>query len=171
MALVISYYNRTPPPYASGPDPGFIVSFLASYLARAVGGSIGLLGRFLNGILGPYSRRKRFVGMAKPHFAQMEVVVDNPPDKHGFTTFTIIRNVGRAGHHYERHVKLDDLLSSPEAARILRISVRHLYRLVKEGRIKCKKQNTHLWFVSRDVQKIQLARKRISGRRETFLIN
>lgn len=109
--------------------------------------------------------------MAKPRFAQMEVVVDNPPDKHGFTTFTIIRNVGRSGHHYERHVKLDDLLSSPEAARILRISVRHLYRLVKEGRIKYKKQKTHLWFVSRDVQRVQLAGRRVSGRRETFLIN
>jgi excisionase family DNA binding protein len=112
-----------------------------------------------------------FVVMAKPRFAQMEVVVDNPPDKHGFTTFTIIRNIGRSGHHYERHVELNDLLSSPEAARILRISVRHLYRLVKEGRIKYKKLKTHLWFVSRDVQRVQLARRRISGRRETFLIN
>lgn len=112
-----------------------------------------------------------FVLMAKPWFAQMEVVFDNPPDKHGLATFTIIRNVGRSGHHYERHVKLNDLLSSPEAARILRISVRHLYRLVKEGRIKCKKQNNHLWFVSRDVQRIRLARKRFSGRREAFLIN
>jgi len=92
--------------------------------------------------------------MAKPRFAQMEVVVDNPPDKHGLTTFTIIRNIGRSGHHYERHVKLDDLLSSHEAAQVLRISVRHLYRLVKEGRIKYKKQNTHLWFVSRDVQRV-----------------
>jgi hypothetical protein len=101
----------------------------------------------------------------------MEVLFDNPPDKHGFTTFTIIRNVGRAGHHYERHVKLNDLLSSPEAARILRISVRHLYRLIKEGRIKCKKQHKHLWFLSRDVQRVQLAGRRVSGRRETFLIN
>ena len=109
--------------------------------------------------------------MAKPHFAQMEVVFNNPPDKRGFTTFTIIRTVGRLGQHYERHVKLDDLLSSPEAARILRISVRHLYRLVKEGRIKCKKQKTHLWFVSRDVQRVQLARRGSSGRRERFLIN
>ena len=109
--------------------------------------------------------------MAKPRFAQMEVVFDNPPDKSGFATFTIIRNVGRADHRYERHVKLDDLLSSPEAARILRISVRHLYRLVKDGRIKCKKHNTHLWFVSRDVQKVQLARRQVSGRREPFLIN
>jgi excisionase family DNA binding protein len=109
--------------------------------------------------------------MAKPRFAQMEVVFDNPPDKHGFTTFTIIRNVGRAGHHYERHVALNDLLSSPEAARILRISVRHLYRLIKEGRIKYKKLKTHLWFVSRDVQRVQLARRRDSDRRETFLIN
>jgi hypothetical protein len=109
--------------------------------------------------------------MAKPRFAQMEVVVDNPPDTQGFTTFTIIRKVGRSDHRYERYVKLDDLLSSPEAARILRISVRHLYRLVKEGHIKCKKQNTHLWFVSRDVQRVQLARGRVSGRRETFLIN
>jgi hypothetical protein len=109
--------------------------------------------------------------MAKPRFAQIEVVFDNPPDKHGFTTFTIIRNVGGSGHHYSRRVKLDDLLSAPEAARILRISVRHLYRLVKEGRIKCKKQKTHLWFVSRDIQKIELARKRASGRQERFLIN
>lgn len=109
--------------------------------------------------------------MAKPRFAQMEVVVHNPPDKHGFTTFTIIRNIWRSGHHYERHVKLDDLLSSPEAARILRISVRHLYRLVKEGRIKYKKQKTHLWFVSRDVQRVQLAGRRVSGQRETFLID
>ena len=114
---------------------------------------------------------KRLIIMAKPRFAQMEVVVDNPPDKHGFTTFTIIRNVGRAGHHYARHVELNDLVSSPEAARILRISVRHLYRLVKEGRIKYKKLNTHLWFVSRDVQRLQLARRRISGGRDTFLIN
>ena len=125
----------------------------------------------LNGTLALDSRTKRFVVMAKPRFAQMEVVFNNPPDKHGFTTFTIIRNVGRLGQHYERHVKLDDLLSSPEAARILRISVRHLYRLVKEGRIKCKKQNTHLWFVSRDVQRVQLARRGSSGRRERFLIN
>ena len=109
--------------------------------------------------------------MAKPRFAQMEVVFNHPPDKQGFTTFTIIRNVGRSGHQYERHVKLDDLLSSPEAARLLRISVRHLYRLVKDGRIKCKKQHTHLWFVSRDVQRVQLARKRGSGQRETVLIN
>jgi hypothetical protein len=109
--------------------------------------------------------------MAKPRFAQMEVVFDNPPDQHGFTTFTIIRNVGRSGHHYERHVKLNDLLSSPEAARILRISVRHLYRLIKEGRIKCKKQHKHLWFLSRDVQRVQLARRRVSDRGETFLIN
>jgi hypothetical protein len=108
--------------------------------------------------------------MAKPRFAHMEVVFDNPPNKHGFSAFTIIRKVGRSGHHYERHVKLDDLLSAPEAARVLRISVRHLYRLVKEGRIKCKKQHTHLWFVSRDVQKIHLARRRVQGRRETFLI-
>ena len=109
--------------------------------------------------------------MAKPRFAQMEVIFDNPPDKHGFTTFTIIRKVGRSDHRYERHVKLDDLLSSPEAARILQISVRHLYRLVKEGRIKCKKQHTHLWFVSKDIQRVQLARRRVSGRRETFLVN
>jgi excisionase family DNA binding protein len=97
----------------------------------------------------------------------MEVVFDNPPDKYGLTTFTIIRKVG--GHHYERHVKLDDLLSSPEAARVLRISVRHLYRLVKEGRIRFKKQHTQLWFVSRDVQRVQLARRQVAGRRETFL--
>jgi excisionase family DNA binding protein len=109
--------------------------------------------------------------MAKPRFAQMDVVFDNPLDKHGFTTFTIIRKVGRSGHHYERHVKLNDLLSSPEAARVLRISVRHLYRLVKEGRIRYKKQHRHLWFVSKDVQRVQLARRQISGRRETFLIN
>ena len=101
----------------------------------------------------------------------MEVVVDNPPDQHGFTTFTIIRNVGRSDHHYERHVELNDLVSSPEAARILQISVRHLYRLVKEGRIKYKKQHKHLWFLSRDVQRVQLARRRVSDRRETFLIN
>ena len=125
----------------------------------------------LNGTLTLNSRRKLFVVMAKPRFAQMEVVFNNPPDKHGFTTFTIIRTVGRSGQHYERHVKLDDLLSSPEAARILRVSVRHLYRLVKEGRIKYKKQNTHLWFVSRDVQRVQLARRRVSSRRERFLIN
>jgi hypothetical protein len=99
------------------------------------------------------------------------VIFDNPPDKHGFTTFTIIRKVGRSDHRYERHVQLDDLLSSPEAARILRISVRHLYRLVKEGRIKCKRQHTHLWFVSRDIQRVQLARRRVSGRREMFLNN
>jgi hypothetical protein len=104
--------------------------------------------------------------MAKPRFAQLEVVFDNPPDTQGFTTLTIIRKVGRSDHHYERHVKLNDLLSSPEAARILQISVRHLYRLVKKGRITCKKQKTHLWFVSRDVQRIRLARQR-----ETFLIN
>src|SRR5438067_10603342 len=109
--------------------------------------------------------------MAKPRFAKMEVVFDNPPDQHGFTTFTIIRNVGSSGQHYERHVKLDDLLSSPEAAQVLRISVRHLYRLVKEGRIKCKKQKTHLWFVSREVQRIQLAHRRVSARREPFMIN
>src|SRR5262249_21242588 len=101
----------------------------------------------------------------------MEVVYDNPPDKHGFTTFTIIRKVGRSDHRYERHVKPDDLLSSPEAAQVLRISVRHLYRLVKAGRIKCKKQHTHLWFVSREVQRVQLAGKRVSGQQETFLIN
>ena len=123
------------------------------------------------GTLALDSRRKLFVVMAKPRFAQMDVVFNNPPDKHGFTTFTIIRTVGRLGQHYERHVKLDDLLSSPEAARILRISVRHLYRLVKERRIKCKKQNTHLWFVSRDVQRVQLARRGSSGGRERFLIN
>jgi hypothetical protein len=109
--------------------------------------------------------------MAKPRFAQIEVVFNNPPDTYGFTTFTIIRKVGRSDHGYERHVKLDDLLSSSEAAQILRISVRHLYRLVKEGRIKCKKQNTHLWFVSRDVQRVQLARRRMSGRQETLLVN
>src|ERR1700704_595488 len=109
--------------------------------------------------------------MAKPRFAQLDVIFNNPPDKYGFTTFTIIRKVGRSDHHYERHVKLDDLLSSPEAARILRISVRHLYRLVKEGRIKCKKQKAHLWFVSRDVQGVQLASRRVSGPRETFLRN
>lgn len=109
--------------------------------------------------------------MAKPRFARLEVVFDNPPDTHGFATFTIVRTVGRSDHRYERHVKLDDLLSSPEAARILRISVRHLYRLVKEGRIKYKRQNAHLWFVSKEVQRVQLARKRGSGRRETFLIN
>jgi hypothetical protein len=109
--------------------------------------------------------------MAKPRFAQMKVVFDNPPDKHGLTTFTIIRKVGRSGHYYERQVKLDDLLSSPEAALLLRISVRHLYRLVKEGCIKCKKQHTHLWFVSKDVQRFQLARRRASVRRETFMTN
>jgi excisionase family DNA binding protein len=142
----MSYYNRTSAAISKCPVPGFLKSFLASYLAG-----------------------ETFV--AKPQFAQMEVVFDNPPDKHGFTTFTIIRNVGRSGHHYQRHVKLDDLLSSPEAAKILRISVRHLYRLVKEGRIKCKKQKTHLRFVSKDVQRIQLAHRRISGRREPFMVN
>jgi hypothetical protein len=109
--------------------------------------------------------------MAKPRFARLEVVFDNPPDKHGFATFTIVRTVGRSDHRYERHVNLDDLLSSPEAARILRISVRHLYRLVKEGRIKYKKQKAHLWFVSKEVQRVQLARKRGSRSGESFLIN
>lgn len=109
--------------------------------------------------------------MAKPRFAKMEVVFDNPPDKHGLTTFTIIRKVGRSGHHYERHVKPNDLLSSPEAARLLRVSVRHLYRLVKEGRIRYKRRQRHLWFVSKDVQKVQLGRRRGLDRRETFLAN
>lgn len=111
--------------------------------------------------------------MAKPRFAQIDVVFDNPPNKHGFSTYTIIRSVGRSGHKYERHVELDDLLSSPEAARLLRISVRHLYRLVKEGRIKCRKEKKHLWFVSKDLQRLQVARRRdhISPRQETFLIN
>lgn len=111
--------------------------------------------------------------MAKPRFARIDVVFDNPQDKHGFSTYTIIRSVGRSGHKYERHVKLDDLLSSPEAARLLRISVRHLYRLVKEGRIKCRKKKKNLWFVSKDIQRLQMARRRvqISVKREAFLIN
>ena len=111
--------------------------------------------------------------MAKPRFAQLDIVFDNPPDKQGFSTYTIIRSVGRASQKYERHVKLDDLLSSPEAARLLRISVRHLYRLVKEKRITCKRMNKHLWFVSRDLQRLQMTRRpgHISGRREAFLIN
>ena len=111
--------------------------------------------------------------MAKPRFAPIEVVFDNPPNKQGFATCTIIRTIGRAGHQYERHVKLDDLLSSPEAARILRISVRHLYRLVKEGRLKCKKQKKQLWFVLKDVQGVHLVRRRVqtSVHPEAFLIN
>lgn len=110
--------------------------------------------------------------MAKPQFAKVEVVFDNPPDKRGFLALTISRRIRGSPHKYERHVKPDDLLSSTEAARILRISVRHLYRLAKEGSLKYKKQRRNLWFTSKDVQSFALKRRpHSSGSGEAFLIN
>jgi excisionase family DNA binding protein len=111
--------------------------------------------------------------MGKQRFAQVEVVFDNPPDNRGFFALTIIRRIRIAGspHKFEREVKPNGLLSSTEAAKLLRVSVRHLYRLVEEGHLKREKQRKHLWFVSRDVQRFAMKRARLSGRREAFLIN
>src|SRR5947207_1373026 len=102
--------------------------------------------------------------MAKPRFSQIEVIFENPPNKRGFHALTINRRIGGSPHKYERYVKLEDSLSSTEAARILKISVRHLYRLVEEGHLKCKKQRKRLWFVSKDVQRLAKKRDRPSGR-------
>ena len=115
--------------------------------------------------------------MAKPRYADVEVRYSNPPQKSGLFRLTICRKVaGVPG--YVREVEPHELLSAPEAAKVLRISVRYLYRLVEEGRIPSKKKNKRLWFISRDVQQLVLKRrrskrdtaKRASGH-EAFLIH
>src|SRR5437588_249778 len=106
--------------------------------------------------------------MAKPRFPKIDVVYSNPPDKSVVCIVTISRRVGNPPHKYERDVKPNDLLSSPEAATILGLSVRHLYRLVDAGRLKYKKKKNRLLFGSRDVQRFRfalaLSKRGIKGR-------
>lgn len=68
------------------------------------------------------------------------------------------RKMGRSGHVYQRYVKPHELLSSTEAAMILKVSLTALYYWVDDGILKPKRVKDRLFFVSRDVQK--LARKR-----------
>lgn len=104
-------------------------------------------------------------------FSHINVVFENPPDQRGFFTLTISRRVGGSPHWYEREVKPHDVLSSPEAARILGISVRHLYRLIRAGALPYKKQKKHLWFISKDVQRVALKRAGSSAKTEAWVIN
>jgi excisionase family DNA binding protein len=100
--------------------------------------------------------------MAKPKFPKIEIVRSNPPDRSGVFTITVSRRVGNPPHAYERDVKPNDLVSSPEAAAILGVTVRHLYRLVEENRLRYRKKKKRLLFVSKEVQRLylQLARAR-----------
>jgi excisionase family DNA binding protein len=86
----------------------------------------------------------------------------SPPDTSGLFRLTVRRRIETSPYKYEREVKPNDLLSTAETAKVLGITVRHLYRLVDEGHLKYKKQRKRLWFVSRDVQRLVQARGRLS---------
>jgi hypothetical protein len=103
--------------------------------------------------------------MAKVTIPKMRIEFDvspegiplNPPGQFP-SPILLARKMGRAGHMYQRYVKPHELLSSTEAAMILKVSLQCLHEWSKNGVLKAKRVKDRLFFVSRDVQK--LARKR-----------
>lgn len=68
------------------------------------------------------------------------------------------------GRTYKREVGPNGYLSSTEACAYLEVSLRWLYRLVADGRLRPKRESGQLWFRLQDLRRIEAARQQ-RGRR------
>jgi excisionase family DNA binding protein len=97
----------------------------------------------------------------------IKIYWDNPPGKK--SGVSIQRAV--AGQVYERRVSAQGLLSSSETAAALRITLRHLYNLVKDGKLEPVREGDRLYFRLSDVKTYRARKRRGSGKSEAWLIN
>ena len=80
---------------------------------------------------------------------KIDIYWDNPPGRNqGATVRRIV-----AGGVYERRVLSTGLLSSTETAKALNITLRHLYNLVKDGKLKPVRKADRLYFRLSDIKR------------------
>ncbi len=81
---------------------------------------------------------------------KIEVIYSNPPEIP--SSVTIRRWV--SGQKYEREVKPNDLIGTTEAVHILKITLRHLYRLVENRILKPIRKKSKIYFKLGDIEKL-----------------
>ncbi len=81
---------------------------------------------------------------------KIEIIYSNPPEVP--SPVTIRRWVG--GHKYEREIRPDDLIGTTEAVKILKITLRHLYRLVEDRKLKAIRKAAKIYFKLHEVEKL-----------------
>ncbi len=79
---------------------------------------------------------------------KIEIIYRNPPE---VPSPVIIRR-WVSGHKYEREINPDDFVGTTEAAKILRITLRHLYRLVEDRKLKPIHKANKIYFKLREVE-------------------
>ncbi len=97
---------------------------------------------------------------------KIDVYWDNPPGRK--SGLTIQRALGE--HVYERKVPSYGRLSSTEAAAALGISLRHLYNLVNDGKLKSVRKGDRHSFRLLELKRYLVKQRGDRGRREPWLI-